>query len=105
LDGDICFQRRTGVWNERLRPLATSQAHGLAVLLQLGNELIALLDDVLVLLVLVIGAVRLDDTLTGDTVDSAGDAATSNELGKITVVGSRLAVRFPRFQSCRGNMQ
>ena len=68
-----------------LRSLATPKSHGLAVLLQLSDELIALLDDVLVLLVLVIGPVSLDDTLARDAVNSARDAAGGNELSQVTV--------------------
>lgn len=67
-----------------LRPLASPQPHGLAVLLKLGDELIALADHVLVLLVLVVGAVRLNHTLACDTVDGAGDAAGGDEAGEIT---------------------
>lgn len=67
-----------------LRSLASPQPHGLAVLLELGDELIALADHVLVLLVLVVGAVRLDDTLACNTVDGAGDAAGGDEASQIT---------------------
>src|SRR6266566_3462300 len=63
------------------RPLAPPQPHRLAVLLQLGNELVALAHDVLVLLVLVVGPVRLDDALARHAVDGTGDAAAGDELG------------------------
>ncbi len=66
-----------------LRPLAAPQPHGLTVLLKFGDELVALLDDILVLLVLVVGPVRLDDALARDTVDGAGDPAGSDELGQV----------------------
>jgi hypothetical protein len=57
--------------------------------LQLGDQLVALADDVLVLLVLVVGAVRLDDALAGDSVDCAGDATSSDELGEVAKMGRR----------------
>jgi hypothetical protein len=66
-------------------PLAATQPDGLAVFLQLRDKLIALADDVLVLLVLVVWPIRLDDTLTGDAVDGAGDATAGDELGEIPV--------------------
>lgn len=68
-----------------LRSLATAQPHSLAVLLQLRNELIALADNVLILLVLVVGAVRLDDALARDTVNGARDAAGGNEFRKVAI--------------------
>lgn len=52
--------------------------------MQLGDELITLADNVLVLLVLVVGAVGLDDTLSSDTVNGARDSAAGDEAGKIT---------------------
>ena len=67
------------------RPFAAAKPHGLAVLLQLGNELVTLPHHVLVLLVLVVGAVRLDDAaLARHAVDGAGDAAARDELGQVT---------------------
>jgi hypothetical protein len=63
--------------------LATSQPDGLPVLLQLGNKLVTLADDILVLLVLVVRAVGLDDTAACDTIDSAGNAAGGDELGQV----------------------
>lgn len=65
--------------------LATPQSHSLAVFLEFRDQLIALLDDVLVLLVLVVRAVRLDDALARDAVDGAGDAAACYELGQVTI--------------------
>jgi hypothetical protein len=53
----------------------------LTVLLQLGDELVTLLDHICVLLVLVIGAVRLNNAL--DTVDGAWDAVCGDELGEV----------------------
>ena len=41
--------------------------------------------DVLVLLVLVVRAVRLDDALARDAVNGAGDAPAGNKLGEITI--------------------
>ena len=68
---------------DRLRPLAPPQPHSLAVLLQLGDELVALADKVLVLLVFVVGPVGLDDAAAGDAVDGARDAAGGDELGEV----------------------
>jgi len=65
------------------RPLASPQPHGLAVLLQFGDQLVALADDILVLLVLVVGPVRLNDATAGDAVNGAGDAAGGDELGEV----------------------
>ena len=70
------------------RPFAAAKPHGLAVLLQLGNELVTLPHHVLVLLVLVVGAVRLDDALARDAVDGAGDAAGGDEAGEIADASS-----------------
>ena len=64
-----------------LTALATSQPDGLTVLLQLCDELVALLHYVAVLPVLVVWSVRLDDAL--DAVDSAWDAVCGDELGEI----------------------
>ena len=65
----------------QLATFAPPQPHGLAVLLQLGDELVALLDHVDVLLVLVVGPVRLDDAL--DAVDGARYAVGGDELGEV----------------------
>jgi hypothetical protein len=67
----------------RLTTLASPQSDGLAVLLQLGDELVTLLHHIRVLLVLVVWSVRLDDTL--DAVDGARNAVCGNELGKVPV--------------------
>lgn len=67
-----------------LTALAPPQPDGLAVLLQLCDELVALLDHVCVLLVLVVWPVRLDDAL--DAVDGAGDAVGGDELGEVAVL-------------------
>ena len=71
--------------------LASPQPHGLAVLLQLRDELVALLNDILVLLVLVVGPVCLDDALACYAVDGTGDAAGGDELGKVPDDGKWLA--------------
>lgn len=83
---------------DSLRSLATPQSHGLAVLLELGDELVALLYDILILLVLVVGPVRLDDALARNAVDGAGDAAGGDELGQVTffAAGITLASFFLR---------
>jgi hypothetical protein len=64
-----------------LTPLASPQPHILAVLLQLGDQSIALLDEISVLLVLVIRAVRLDDSV--DAVDRARYPLGGNEFGQV----------------------
>jgi hypothetical protein len=69
-----------------LSSFASPESYGLAVLLELGDELVALADDILVLLVLVVRAVRFDDALAGHAVDGAGDAACGNEAGEIAVM-------------------
>lgn len=76
-------QRATppGIAPRQLCPLATPQPHGLAVLLQLGNQLVTLADHILVLLVLIVGSVRLDNALAGDTVDGTRYAAGGDESG------------------------
>jgi hypothetical protein len=53
----------------------------LAILLQLGDELISLLDHVCVLLVLVVWSVCLNDAL--DAVNGAWDAVCGDELGEV----------------------
>jgi hypothetical protein len=53
----------------------------LTVFLQLGDELVTLLNNVRILLVLVVGTVGLNDAL--DTVNGAWDTVCGNELGKI----------------------
>lgn len=63
--------------------LTAPQSHSLAVLLELGDQLIALLHHIVVLLVLVVRAVGLDNALAGDAVDGAWDALGGDELGKI----------------------
>ena len=65
-----------------LASFAPPQSHGLAVLLELGDQCIAVLDHIRVLLILVVGSVRLDDPV--DPVDRARNAVVGNELGKIT---------------------
>lgn len=52
-----------------LTPLTASHPNRLAVLLQLGDQLITLLDNIIVLLVLIVRAIRLNDTV--HTVDVA----------------------------------
>jgi hypothetical protein len=64
-----------------LTTFAPPEPDGLTVLLQLGDELVALLDHIHVLLVLVVRTVRLNDAL--DTVDGARDAVRCDELGEV----------------------
>lgn len=66
-----------------LCPLASTESHGLTVLLQLGDQLVTLAHDVLILLVLVIRPVRLDDALARHPVNGARNAASGDELGEI----------------------
>jgi hypothetical protein len=61
--------------------LATPQPHRLSVLLQLRDQLIALLHHIGILLVLVIRPVGLDDAL--DAVDGARDPVRCDELGEV----------------------
>lgn len=67
-----------------LTALAPPHSNGLAVLLELGDEGITLLDDIGILLVLVIRAIGLDDSV--DTIDRARYPVTGDELGKISVI-------------------
>jgi len=66
---------------DSLAALTAPQPDGLTVLLQLGNELVTLLDYVCVLLVLVVGSVGLDDAL--DAVDRAGYAVGGDESSEV----------------------
>ena len=68
----------------RLCSLTSPQPHSLPVLLKFGDELIALLHYVIVLLVLIVWSIGLDDSLSGYTIDSAGDASSGDEFSKIT---------------------
>ena len=67
--------------------LTPSQPDRLAVLLQLGDQLIALLDHVMILLVLVVRPVRLDDAV--DSVDGASNTACCNELRQISTIDNQ----------------
>jgi hypothetical protein len=64
-----------------LTTLASPQPDRLTVLLELGDELIPLLDHIGVLLVFVVWSVGLDDAL--DAIDGARDAVRGNEFGKV----------------------
>lgn len=64
-----------------LATLAAPQANSLSVLLELGDELVALLHHIDVLLVLVIWAIRLDDFV--DTINCARDAIHGDEVAEI----------------------
>ena len=66
-----------------LSTLTTPQPDRLSILLQFGDQAIALLDDVGILLVLVIRAVGLDDAV--DAVDGAWDAVCGDEFGEVAV--------------------
>ncbi len=64
--------------------LAASQPHSLAVLLKLGDELISLSHNVIVLLVLVVWSVGLDDAFSSHTINGTWDPLGCNKFCKIT---------------------
>jgi hypothetical protein len=66
----------------RLTPLTTSQSDGLAVLLKFRDELIALFDDIVVLLVLIVRAISFDNAV--HSIDGARNPARSYEFGKVS---------------------
>ena len=66
-----------------LTALTSTKTHSLSILLDLGDQRITVLNHVGILLVLVVGAIRLNDTV--DTVDGAGNTVVGNEFGKVTV--------------------
>ena len=70
-------------YRDSLAALTAPQPDGLTVLLQIGNELVTLLDNVCVLLVLVVRSVGLDDAL--DAVDGAGYAVGGDESSEVPV--------------------
>jgi len=69
--------------------LAAPQPHSLAVFLELGDELISLSHNVIVLLVLVVWPVGLDDTFPSHAINGTWDSLCGDELCK--VAGRRLA--------------
>jgi hypothetical protein len=68
----------------RLCTLTAPQSHSLAVLLKLGDKLISLPHDVIILLVLIIWPIGLDDPLSSDTINGTWDSLGCDELCKIT---------------------
>lgn len=70
----------------QLTALAAPESHGLSVLLQLGNQCIALLYQIRILLVLVVRTVGLDDSI--HTVHGAGYPLGGDEFCKIPVIVS-----------------
>lgn len=64
-----------------LTALASPKSDGLSVLLQLGNQCISVFHNVRVLLVLVVGAVGLNDAV--DSVNRACNAVARDILGEI----------------------
>jgi hypothetical protein len=70
--------KRNGESGQGLATLAASEADRLSVLLELGNELIALLDHVVVLLILVVWSVRFDDFV--DSVNGARHSISGDEV-------------------------
>ncbi len=67
-----------------LRSLAPPQSHRLPVFLELGDQLISLLQNVVVLLVLIVRPVSLDHTFPRHPVDGTWDPSTRDEFGQIT---------------------
>ena len=67
----------------RLTTLGTSQSDCLTVLLQLGNQLVSLLDHVVVLLILVVCSVRLNDLV--DAVDCTWDSVGCDEIREVPI--------------------
>jgi hypothetical protein len=61
-----------------LRSLAASQPNILPVLLQLGDKSISLLDDVVVLLVLVVGSICLNYSI--HSIDSAWNSISGDKF-------------------------
>jgi hypothetical protein len=64
--------------------LAAPQPYSLAVFLKLGDKLIALSHNVIVLLVLVVWSVCLDDAFSSHAVNGTRDSLGCNEFCKIT---------------------
>jgi hypothetical protein len=69
---------------DALCSLASPQSNGLSVLLQLGDELITLFDNIIVLLILVIWSICFNYAFACNTVNCTWDTVCCNELGKIT---------------------
>jgi hypothetical protein len=55
----------------------------LAIFLQLCDELVALLDHVLILLIFIVRAIGLNHTLPGDSINRTRNATSGDESGKI----------------------
>jgi hypothetical protein len=72
-----------GLLHHYLTSFTAPETNCLAILLKLGDELIALLDHVAVLLVLVVWSVCLDDFI--DTINRAWNTASCNKVGKVPV--------------------
>jgi hypothetical protein len=70
----------------QLCPLTAPQPDSLPVLLKLGDKLITLLNNIVVLLILIIWSVSLDDSLPGYSVDGAGNTPGRDELSQVTEV-------------------
>lgn len=70
--------------NPALCPLATTKSNSLSILLKFCNQLIALSDYILVLLVLIVWSVGFNHTLARYTVNGAGNTACRDEARKIT---------------------
>ena len=69
-----------------LRSLTSPQPHGLAVLLELSNQLITLFHYVVILLVLVIWSVGFNDPLASHPVNGTWDPFSSDELGQVSEI-------------------
>lgn len=66
-----------------LSSLAPPQSNCLSIFLQFGNQLITLLNNVIVLLILVVGSVGFDNTLASDAVNGTWDAVCSDEFCQV----------------------
>lgn len=64
-----------------LTAFTATKTDSLPILLELGNQRIAVLDHIGVLLVLIIGPIGLDDAI--DSVDGACNPVTRDELGEV----------------------
>lgn len=88
----VLYRSTTLLSSNFLTPLASPQPDRLAVLLELGDQGIALLDKVRVLLVLIVRAVRLDNSV--DPVNCARYPVGGYELGQVPVVIMSVACNF-----------
>lgn len=67
-----------------LRTLTPSQSYSLSILLELSDELIALLDNITILLVLVIRTVGLNNAFASHAINGTGNTTSGDEFGQVT---------------------